>query len=199
MFAQFGEDARGRSEHACYGPGNGAGKHSWACIPPLSSCSLDGHAGCRAQAGLIEEMTGDMMDDVLGDEDEESEAEEEIQKVMNEIIGDKFASAGAVPTTVCCAQAPCLFRSHAHGSPRPAIRLYPRPPRHQQWLLALALAPWLMTASSRKCAQGWQRWRVCECRRMCGHSSLQVTATLQNKMLLGTLAPHHPLSTARPA
>ena len=33
------------------------------------------------------------------DEDEmSSEAEDEVTKVMNEIIGDKFKSAGAVPT-----------------------------------------------------------------------------------------------------
>jgi len=49
------------------------------------------------RAGLIEEMTSDMMEDM--DEGSLSEeAEDEVSKVINEILVGKFADTGAVPS-----------------------------------------------------------------------------------------------------
>jgi len=49
------------------------------------------------KAGIIEEMTGEMMPDALVEDEDEEEAESEVDKVLGEILKDKMGKAGAAP------------------------------------------------------------------------------------------------------
>jgi len=49
------------------------------------------------KAGIIEEMTQDMMPTTLEDEEDEEEAESEVDKVLGEILKGKMEKAGATP------------------------------------------------------------------------------------------------------
>ncbi|RKU43314.1 Vacuolar protein-sorting-associated protein 24 [Coniochaeta pulveracea] len=50
------------------------------------------------KAGIIEEMTEDMLPDTMGLEDEEEEAEGEVDKVLGEILKDKMERTGSLPS-----------------------------------------------------------------------------------------------------
>jgi charged multivesicular body protein 3 len=49
------------------------------------------------KAGIIEEMTEDMLPGAGLEEDEEEEAESEVDKVLGEILKDKIGKVGATP------------------------------------------------------------------------------------------------------
>jgi len=49
------------------------------------------------KAGVLEEMTGEMMPDTLINEDDEEEAEEEVDKVLGEILQDRMGKVAATP------------------------------------------------------------------------------------------------------
>jgi charged multivesicular body protein 3 len=53
------------------------------------------------KAGIMEEMVGDMLPvdgDMLGEGEEEEEAEGEVDKVLGEILKDRMETAGALPS-----------------------------------------------------------------------------------------------------
>lgn len=50
------------------------------------------------KAGVMDEMVSETLD--MGDlEDDEEEADEEVNKILNELVGEQFKTAGQVPTT----------------------------------------------------------------------------------------------------
>jgi len=51
------------------------------------------------KAGLIEEITSDMMDDAMGTDDIEDEADAEVQKVFDEIAAPILKELQAAPST----------------------------------------------------------------------------------------------------
>eukprot|EP00940_MAST-03C_sp_MAST-3C-sp2_P000507 g507.t1 len=65
---------------------------------PQMRKNLQNMAREMAKAGLIEEMTNDMMDEALGTEDEEELADAEVQKVFDEIAAPIIQSLVAAPS-----------------------------------------------------------------------------------------------------
>jgi charged multivesicular body protein 3 len=49
------------------------------------------------KAGVIEEMSADMLPEMSLDEEDEEEAESEVDKVLGEILKDKMGKAGTTP------------------------------------------------------------------------------------------------------
>lgn len=50
-----------------------------------------------SKAGVIEEMSADMMPEILEDSEEEEEAESEVDKVLGEILKDRMGKVAATP------------------------------------------------------------------------------------------------------
>lgn len=75
---------------------------------PLISAQMRQMAQEMEKAGLIEEMTSDMLDDALGEEDMSDEADEEVEKVMAELTAGKFGTGTVAPTGPVAAAAPAV-------------------------------------------------------------------------------------------
>jgi charged multivesicular body protein 3 len=74
-------------------------KHMNAMLKlPQMRKNLQTMAREMAKAGLIEEMTGDMMDEAMGTEDEEELADAEVQKVFDEIAAPIMKDLVTAPT-----------------------------------------------------------------------------------------------------
>ena len=52
-----------------------------------------------SKAGVIEEMSADMMPETLEDSEDEEEAETEVDKVLGEILKDRMGKVAATPQT----------------------------------------------------------------------------------------------------